>query len=640
MATNVATLTAKLTADTTGLKSGLASANRDVTKFGSQSGATMGRFGAAAKAGAAAAGVAVAAFAVSSVNAFADFEKGMNEVFTLLPDISEDAMDKMTDQVRDFSKEYGVVTEEVVPALYQAISAGVPKDNVFEFMETATKASIGGVTDLETAVDGLTSVVNAFGKENITAAEASDYMFTAVRLGKTTMDEMARSLFQVNPVAGALGIEFGDITAALAAMTAQGTPTRVATTQLRQALVELGKEGSKAAKVFEDVAGETFPEFIAGGGNVEDAFQLMKGAADNMGVGVGDLFGSVEAGMGIISLTSESGAEAFGTAMDEMQDSAGATEKAFDRMDDGVSRAMDKLKAKFADSKKEMGERLVPAMMKLVEVADDLIPVFVVLTSAVADTADEIVEIAQPVLDIIKFLGDYSGAADDAEGSTTGWGSGLGFLKTALMSNIDLAGTWSNKAKESAQSTVDARVAVTDLTAAQLEAKRATSEMGGQIRTLTDDEIRPYILRTLYAKGVTEELLGVLSSDVEPKWAFTVEARIQSILDHLDLLNVFGGGTPSRGSSTATGRPMLHEGGIVPGPRGQDVAAILQAGEGVIPLSQMGNSSGRVTNDALSGSRTVNVYIDRVETDDLPGDISEGLTRAAVTEQVDLIGAW
>jgi len=307
MAVNVATLTAKLKMDTRNFERGTKKANKSLKRMkGGTDSVTKGFKGMApaAAVGAAAAGAAVGAFVVSSLADFARFEKGMKEVFTLLPDVSGEAMGEMTQQVKDLSAEMGILPDKVVPALYQAISAGVPQKNVFDFMEVASKAAIGGVTELEVAVDGLTSVVNAYGKENITAKKAADLMFTAVRLGKTTFEELSQFMFQVNPVAAALGIKFEDITAALAAMTAQGTPTRVATTQLRQALVELGKAGSIAFDHFTAATGKTFPSFIAEGGNVQQAFQAMKNRADELGVGVGDLFGSVEAAMGIISLTS------------------------------------------------------------------------------------------------------------------------------------------------------------------------------------------------------------------------------------------------------------------------------------------------------------------------------------------------
>ena len=130
-----------------------------------------GLVGAARFAGAAMLGVgaAITGVAVAGLREFATLERGMNEVFTLAPAMSAEAMGKMTDDVRSFSREMGTSTTEVVPALYQAISAGVPTENVFTFLETANKAAIGGVTDLETAVDGISSVVNAYGEDVIDA---------------------------------------------------------------------------------------------------------------------------------------------------------------------------------------------------------------------------------------------------------------------------------------------------------------------------------------------------------------------------------------------------------------------------------------------------------------------------------------
>ena len=120
------------------------------------------------------AGAAVAAFAVAAKAAidfakessreFQQFDKQIREVYTLMPGMSTKAMDAMSGDVLAFSAEVGRVSDEVVPALYQAISAGVPQDNVFEFMRVASDAAAGGVTELETAVDGISSVMNAYGR--------------------------------------------------------------------------------------------------------------------------------------------------------------------------------------------------------------------------------------------------------------------------------------------------------------------------------------------------------------------------------------------------------------------------------------------------------------------------------------------
>lgn len=302
-----------------------------------------------------------AALIGKSVFDAAGFEKQMNEVFTLLPGISGDAMGEMTNQVKDFAVQFGVLPTEVVPALYQSLSAGVPQDNVFSFIETAQKLAKGGVTDLTTAVDGLSSVVNAYGSDILSAGEASDLIFTTVKLGKTNVDELSSSLFQVIPTAAGLGVEFGNVTAALAAMTLQGVPTSVATTQLRQLFVELSKQGSKTAATFEDLAGKSFKDFIAGGGNVQEALQIMeKGAADT-GLSISDMFGSVEAGSAALALTG-GGTEAFTNALAGMDESAGATDAAFDQMNQGLSTTLDKLKANFSVTLLNIGTEIAPTV--------------------------------------------------------------------------------------------------------------------------------------------------------------------------------------------------------------------------------------------------------------------------------------
>jgi TP901 family phage tail tape measure protein len=296
------------------------------------------------------------------------FEQQMNEVFTLLPKATESAMAQMSDDVLEFSKQMGIIPTEVAPALYQAISAGVPADNVFSFMEVAAKAAIGGVTDLETAVDGISTVINSYGAEVMDAGKASDLMFTAVRLGKTTFEELSASLFNVLPSASSLGVSFEEVTAAMSTMTAQGVPTSVATTQMRQLLVELSKEGGKAAGTFQQLAGKSFKDFVASGGNVSDALAIMNAYAEETGVSVSDMFGSVEAGNAALQLSGENAAT-YNAHLAEMQGAAGATDAAFQQMEQGVGRQMEKLKAEFAAAKIEIGDKFLPVIV------DTLMPI-------------------------------------------------------------------------------------------------------------------------------------------------------------------------------------------------------------------------------------------------------------------------
>ena len=150
--------------DDSNLRKSLKNANKSLAGFGKN----VAKVGATA--GLAFAGLA-AGVAVKGISAFADFEKGMNEVMTLLPGAGEEAFGELSDQVKNFSKEFGVNTTDAIDGLYSSLSAGIPKENVFAFMETAQKAAAAGVTSLEVAVDGISSVVNAYGSEVIGATE-------------------------------------------------------------------------------------------------------------------------------------------------------------------------------------------------------------------------------------------------------------------------------------------------------------------------------------------------------------------------------------------------------------------------------------------------------------------------------------
>ena len=361
----VAELMVKINGDMSGLEKSLQGASGKMQAFGDG----MMQKGMAASAAFTAPIVAGAAVIGTLAQDAIDYQGQMNEVFTLMPGATKDAMGKMSGDVLQFAKDMGVIPQEVAPALYQAISAGVPADNVFAFLEIAQKAAIGGVTDLTTAVDGISTVVNSYGEDVIDAATASDLMFTAVRLGKTTFEELSASLFNTLPTASALGVSFEDVTAAMSTMTAQGVPTSVATTQMRQLLVELSKEGGQAANTFEQLAGKSFKDFIASGGDVSGALGIMHEHAQDTGRGINDLFGSVEAGNAALALAGDN-AQTYINHVNEMQGAAGATQAAFETMEEGVGRQMEKLSAEFAAAKIEIGDKFLPIIV------DTLIPIF------------------------------------------------------------------------------------------------------------------------------------------------------------------------------------------------------------------------------------------------------------------------
>lgn len=378
-------------------------------------------------------------YARESVDAFMGLETGMAEVSTLLSDDAD--MAGMTDQVKEFSLETGKLTSEIVPALYQSISASVPQETVFDFLEVANMAAVGGVTELETAVDGITSVMNAYGQENLSAAQASDQMFTAVKLGKTTFGELASSLFNVVPTAVSAGVAFGDVTAAIATMTASGTPTSVATTQMRQALVELSDGGSQVGEAFQKLAGTSFRDFIASGGNVGEALNLLYDHAQETGVTIQELFSSVEAGNAAAQLTGGH-AKTFADDIAAMGASSGATEAAYSKMTDTFEHKTELLSAGFENIKLEAGEALAealsPAADPLLENMDDIKEPVVDFFSAIGDIISNVAPLIPGVLNTLSSglsaIGKVIGPVFKAMGEhPEAVGAGLTSIATGLV---------------------------------------------------------------------------------------------------------------------------------------------------------------------------------------------------------------
>lgn len=363
---DLAKYVARVEADTSGLKSGLSQADNMVKSV-------LDGAGLKTKLTMAAIATAIGVTIKKSVDSFVEFENEMNKVYTLLPDMSKSAMTQMEQQVKNLSKEMGVLPNDLIPALYQSLSASVPKENVFDFLEVAQKGAIAGMASTERTVDALTTVLNSYHMEATQAEKISDIMFQTIKYGKTSMDELSASLSQVTPIASTLGVEFGDVSAAIATMTAQGNSTAASTTQLKQMFSELSKEGTKTSDVFKEISGKSFKEFIAEGHNVNDALQLMEEYARANGLEINDLFSSVQAGQAALMLTGES-AEMFAENIENMGNSAGATDQAFETMEQGIGRSFERIKVNMHMMLLELGENLAPAVKNAADYIEEAMP--------------------------------------------------------------------------------------------------------------------------------------------------------------------------------------------------------------------------------------------------------------------------
>jgi TP901 family phage tail tape measure protein len=311
------------------------------------------------------AGGIVAAGLGVGVAAATKFNTAMAEVSTLV-DTSTTDMDAMTSQVRDLSKEFGVMPVDTAKALYTTISAGFgdAKDATV-LLEGAMKLSRGGLAELGGSIDGLTSIMNSYGIKAQGVGQVSDYMFVAMKAGKTTIAELSASMGKVTPLAASAGVGLDQLMAATSALTLGGLNTAEAVTSLRGTLNAVIKPSGEAVKVAKDL-GIQFDTAAVQSMGLANWLAMVKEKTGGDQAVMAKLFGSVEALSGVLALTGNQ-AGAFQSILGQMGTSAGATEEAFRKVDATAGAAFDRAKANASVLLETMGNALLPIVSGLAD---------------------------------------------------------------------------------------------------------------------------------------------------------------------------------------------------------------------------------------------------------------------------------
>ncbi len=303
--------------------------------------------------------------------AAAEYEISLKKVQTIA-DTSSVSMEDISSSIMQLSNETGVVAKDLSEAAYQAVSASVDTAKSVGFVNNANQLAVGGFTNASSAVDVLTTAINAYGLEADNAAQVSDYLITTQNKGKTTVGELASSLGKVIPVAAAYNIQMDNLSAAFAVMTANGIQTAETATYIKSMLNELSDTGSAVAKELAAQTGKSFSELGAAGYSLGDVMQILGDSVDGSTVALSNLWGSSEAGTAALSLYN-SGAQKYNEVLGEMRNSAGATEKAYQTMTETVGFSQQRMQTASENIQISIGENLNPVMKNVYDMAADIL---------------------------------------------------------------------------------------------------------------------------------------------------------------------------------------------------------------------------------------------------------------------------
>lgn len=301
-----------------------------------------------------------------------EFGQAIGEVSTVAG--SGDTFAGLSDAVRDLSREFGRPEVEQAEATYQAFSNQVIQSTAdMGFLADANRLAVASVSSTGDSVNVLSSVINSFGDEVGNATQISDVLFKTVEEGRLRIGEIANSLGTVTPLAKEAGVSFTEVTASLAAITKRGTTASVAMTQVRGIVSKILKPTKLMNEAFASFGAKDGPAAIKQAGGLSQLLLKMKQFADDNGTSLNKMFGRVRAGAGALNITAN-GAEDFNNILNELENSAGATQEAFDKINGTDARQAEIAFNKLKVTVSELGDSVVPVITAFGQMFGFIIP--------------------------------------------------------------------------------------------------------------------------------------------------------------------------------------------------------------------------------------------------------------------------
>lgn len=172
--------------------------------------------------------------------------------------------------------ETGTNPLELKDGLYEIISSVGDVDQAYNLLETANKLAVTGFTDVGNAVDGLTTVMNAYKLSLDEADKVANIFVRTQKYGKTTVGQFQNELSKIVPVAKSLNIQLDEVGTTIALMTSKGVKTPEAATQIASFLNNLSNPTTELAKKFAEITNMSVETFMSRGGTLYDVLKMFE----------------------------------------------------------------------------------------------------------------------------------------------------------------------------------------------------------------------------------------------------------------------------------------------------------------------------------------------------------------------------
>ena len=339
----------------------------------------------------------ILAAAAASVKLAVDFEKTMTQIQSLAGQ-SQQQVSAWGKEILELAPKLGRAPQELAEALYFVASSGIEASKAMEVVVVSAKAAAVGLGDTQVVADAVTSAMNAYSTSGLSAAEATDVLTEAVRLGKGEAAAIAPVLGQILPTASELGVEFHEVAAGLASMTLIGTDAAESATRLRAIFSSLLKVTPASAEAFENVglSVDDLRKSLESEGLLATMIKIKTAVGDDTDA-LAEMFPNVRALQGVLALVGNNG-ENVVRVFKDMEDTTHALDKAFEIVQEDSAFKLDQTLAQLKVTAIEFGDVLLPVVMGIAGAFGDFFEVL-------ADLSPEMKELVVNLAGILAVVG-------------------------------------------------------------------------------------------------------------------------------------------------------------------------------------------------------------------------------------------
>jgi len=294
-----------------------------------------------------------------------DFEKNMTKINTLVG-ISAKEVNEFSKDVMKLGGETAQAPAELAEGLFFLTSAGLKGANALNTLEAVSKAVAIGLGEQTDLAKVAAAAQNAYGEENITAAEALDVFGIAVQQGMFEASDLAEVLGTQLGLSSSLGVSFQETSAFIATYTKVTGDAKAASTSFGGVMMALAKTTPQMERALNQVGmtGDSVRESLGEKGLRATLIDI-KTAFEANGVPLTEFFSKSQALKGVLGVLGNQ-TETYGEVLDAMGGSAGFVADGFDTLSKTTGFKMSKAFNNLKMSAMELGSVLMPVFTAIV----------------------------------------------------------------------------------------------------------------------------------------------------------------------------------------------------------------------------------------------------------------------------------